>query len=102
MSKLLDNVNSTTQGQPVSSNGSQLTLSVWADDFDGGTVSIEVSPDNGSTFIPWSIESGTLANFTSNTSINIGVIGIGLLIRAVFTEGAQSSEVPSNVNAQIF
>lgn len=39
--------------------------------FGGGTVSIQASPDNGTTFITLNNEAGTAATFTANGMMNL-------------------------------
>ena len=96
MTKLLDKVSVDTDGDGVPGYGAGKALAIWADDYGGGTVSIEFSPDNGSTWILGTF-GGNPAQFTENTAKYILKIGQGEQIRATLT-GSSSA---SNVNAQI-
>lgn len=97
MTKLLDNVSVDTEGTPVVSDGSNKTLSVWATNFGGGSVTIQGSPDGGVTWITLTY-GGNPTIFTSNTIRLIDRIGHGMLTRAILT----GSSGAVNVNAQLF
>jgi len=95
--KLLDNVSVNTEGEPYKGLGAGMALDIWAEDFGGGTVNIELSPDNGTTWIMGSF-GGNPSSFTENKALYIIKIGIGELIRATLT-GATGA---SNVNVMLF
>lgn len=94
--KLLDNVSVDVSGDPIEGLGAGMALDIWATSFGGGSVSIELSPDNGTTWITASY-GGNPATFTENTAKYIVKIGLGELIRATLT----GSTGASNVNAQL-
>ena len=97
MTKLLDNVSVDTVGDPQQGEGGSKQISVWADDFGGGSVTIEISPDNGHT---WNIliYLGNPAIFTSNIDFFLFKFAQGVLLRAVLA----GSSGAVNVNADIY
>lgn len=95
--KLLDNVSVDTDGTPDKGLGQGMGLTIWATSFGGGAVNIELSPDNGVTWV-LATYGGNPASFTSNITKYIVKIGQGQLIRATLT----GSSGASNVNAMIF
>jgi len=97
MTKLLDNVSVDTEGTPARGDGAGKGLAIWADDFGSGSVNIELSPDNKTTWILATI-GGNPASFTSNAVRYIIKIGQGQWIRATLTGSTDAS----NVNAEIF
>ncbi|KKM04824.1 hypothetical protein LCGC14_1760320 [marine sediment metagenome] len=98
MTFLLESVSVDTDGTAVNADGSNKTLCVWGTDFGGGTVSIEGSPDNGTTWILLQLINGADAQFTANTFKVIDRLGQGTLIRATLT----SSSGADDVNAALF
>jgi hypothetical protein len=96
MTKLLDNVSVDTNGDGVRGDGAGKALVIWADNFGGGSVNIEFSPDAGTTWVIGTI-GGNPASFTANTTKYIVKIGQSEQIRATLT----GSTGASNVNAQI-
>lgn len=95
--KLLDNVSIDTDGEPYRGLGAGMAIDIWADDFGGGSVNLELSPDNGNTWIIGEY-GGNPASFSTNIAKYIVKIGIGELIRATLT----GSTGASNVNAMLF
>ena len=97
--KLLDAVDANTTGasfEIVGNNARGSTQSfrsvfVYADSWGGGTVTIQVSPDNGSNWFTARLDDSTQASFTASDMKNALIRGT--LIRAILT-GATS---PSNV-----
>ncbi len=97
MITLLSSLGSNGSGTPVIVTVYPMILSVWADDFDGGTVSIEATPDDGTTWIPITRNGFALA-YTSNMIDQIsGLIPQGVSIRATLS----GAGTPVNVNAAL-
>lgn len=94
---LLNAVTEDTNGTPVSADGGSKTLVVWSTDFGGGTVTVQVSPDAGTTWIPLA-QSGVALAFTANGAHIIDRLGQGLLVRAVLS----GSTTPDAVSAALF
>jgi glutamate dehydrogenase/leucine dehydrogenase len=97
MKYLLQNVAANATGTGVSSTGAKKNLVVWGTDFGGGTVTIQGSPDGGTTWVPYT-QDGTLQAFTANNFTTLGPFGQGLLIRAVLSDAVN----PVAVNAGLF
>lgn len=97
MPYLLKNVSVDTDGEPVKGDGSKYELDIWATDFGGGTVNIEISPDNGTTWI-LATYGGNPASFSVNSTLHIENIAFGELVRATLT----GSSGANNVNAVIY
>jgi hypothetical protein len=97
MTKLLDNVSVDTVGDPIQGDGGSKQISVWATDYGGGEVAIEISPDNGTT---WNtlIYNGSPAVFSSNIDIFLFKFAQAVLMRAVLS----GSSGAINVNADIY
>jgi hypothetical protein len=101
MIKLLNDVNQNTTGTGIETDGSSKTLLVWVTavtgSFGGGSVTIEASGDNGTTWIPLTI-GGNVVAFTANAVEAIDYLGQNMFIRASLS-GATN---PLHVNAAIF
>lgn len=95
--RLLDSVIVDTVGTPIDGDGASKQISVWATSFGGGSVAIQISPDNGTTW-NYLIYNGNPAVFTTNADIFDYKFSIGTLMRAVLTESTGAS----NVCAEIF
>lgn len=95
--RLLENVSVDGAGQAFAVDGGDYTLSVWATSFGGGTVTIEGSPDNGTTWIEFTDWGGTSA-FGSNIWKETGKLRSGILVRAVLNGSAGAVDV----NAKLF
>lgn len=93
---LLDAVDTNTDGAGFDTDGATKTLVVWGDDFGGGTVTVQGSPDKGTTWITLTITGSPVA-FTANAIRFLERLGQGLQVRATLT-GATS---PSNVSAAL-
>lgn len=93
---LLNNVNGDFDGVGVGADGGAKTVIIRADDFGGGTVTLQGSDDNV-TFITLTI-GGAVATFTANAIRVIDHMGQGSFIRATLT----GSTSPSNVRVKIF
>lgn len=97
MTFLLENVSTDTSGSKVDIGiGSKKTISIWATNFGAGTVSLQVSPDNGTNWILLKKIDGTDATFTSNDHIVVDSIGEGNGVRAVLS-GSDGSTSGVNV-----
>lgn len=91
---LLENELSDVDGDSVTTNIYPKIICVWADDFGGGTVTIQTTPDAGTTWIDIPNSS-----YTTNTVANIsGRIPQGFPIRAKLS----GSTSPVNVNAVLY
>ena len=79
-------------------DGAEPLIAVWATSFGGGTVTIQVSPDDGTTWITMKkLLDGSAATYTSNTTDLLEDIAAGYLIRATLT----GSTAASNVNCDL-
>jgi hypothetical protein len=63
---LLNGVTADTNGTGVHPVSGPMTLWIWSTDFDSGTVTIQASPDGGTTWITLTVD-GSAAAFTANT-----------------------------------
>jgi hypothetical protein len=98
MINLLNAVDVDTDGSLVTASVYPKIIAVWADDFGGGTVNIETSPDSGTTWIPIT-RGGVALTYTANSVDQIsGLIAQGFPIRATLT----GSTSPSNVSAALY
>ncbi len=97
MTWLLTDVSVDANGTAVESDGAGKLLVVWATDFGSGTVTIQVSPDGGTTWIALLVI-GTAVAFTANAAQFLDWIGQGLQIRAVLS----GSSGADSVNARLF
>jgi hypothetical protein len=97
MTMLLQSVSVDTNGTGIPADGGSKTLSIWADNFGGGSVTIQGSPDGGTTWITLTY-GGNPAVFTSNTVRLINRLGQGMQVRATLT----GSSGASNVNADLY
>lgn len=97
MPYLLKNVSVDTDGDLIKGDGSKYELDIWATSFGGGTVNIEISPDNGTTWI-LATYGGNPASFSENKALHIEKVAHGEYIRATLT----GSTGADNVNAIIF
>lgn len=95
---LLQNVNSNSNGAMVIPSFRPLIVAVWATDFSSGTVTLEATPNGGSTWIPLT-RNGVVVQYTANSIDSIsGLIPQGMPIRAVLS----GAGTPSNVNAVLY
>lgn len=90
--KLLDAVDVDTVGSGEPGAGGPYNLTVFADNFGGGTVSIEISDDNGSHWVPVTFL-GVALLVTTDTSLLINKISQGQLIRASLSGSSGASNV---------
>lgn len=93
---LLESVDADVNGMAVPVIGGPMTLWVYGTDYGGGTVSIEATPDNGTTWIALTID-GSPAAFTANALRVIEGLSDGVQIRAILS-GATD---PDNVNVRV-
>lgn len=71
---------------PLLHDGQVPILSIWATDFDGGSVTIQASPDGGLTWItPFDKRTDAAAVYTANTLAELYEICQSLQIRATLT-----------------
>jgi hypothetical protein len=95
---LLNSVSADTTGQGICGNKKKLVAYVWATNFGGGTVTIECSPDQGTTWFTCKhLADDGDATFTSNGYVDLQPVGSDAWIRAVLS----GSTSPSNVNARV-
>jgi hypothetical protein len=100
MQFLLQNVSVDTVGNGVLADGSNKTLVIWATaggSFGGGTVTINGSPDGGTTWITLTYN-GSHAIFTSDIVLLADRLCTGMMFQAVLS----GSSGAANVNAAIF
>ena len=78
--KLLDGVSVDTDGSAFTADGGPKNVLVWATDFGSGTVAIEISPDNGTTwyypsdlYIDWGSNSPDYNNEIADSNGYFGV-----------------------------
>lgn len=91
---LLNGISVNTTGSAKNTTGSGQNICVWATNFGGGSVTVQVSPDSGTTWITITYN-GAPAIFTSNSVFYCERISTELLVRAVLS-GASGA---INVNA---
>lgn len=96
--RLLENVTTDTIGDWFTVDGGSYSAVVWADNFGGGQVVLEASPDNGFTAIPLTDWSNIVVAFTVNNVRGLDYIGGGLKVRAVLSGSAGAV----NVNAGLY
>lgn len=77
-------------------DGANSLISIWGN-FGGGTVTLQGSPDNGTTWIDLEISTGVAASFTVNSNISLSIWNKGFAIRAILT-GSTSP----NINVKAF
>lgn len=94
---LLENISIDTDGVGIPADGGSKTLAIWADDFGGGSVTIQGSPNGGNTWVTLTY-GGNPAIFTENTVRLVNRLGQGMQIRATLT----GSTGASNVNADLY
>jgi len=97
MTMLLQDVSVDTVGVGQLGDGGSKVLAVWATSFGGGSVTIEGSPDGGTTWIVLTY-GGNPAVFTSNIILTLDRIGQGMMVRAVLA----GSSGASHLNADLF
>lgn len=97
MTWLLTDVSVDVNGTAIESDGAGKLLIVWATDFGGGTVTVQVSPDGGTTWIALLVI-GTAVAFTANAAQFLDRVGQGMQIRAILS----GSSGASAVNARLF
>lgn len=85
-----------TDPTPIQADGAVKAVAVWGN-FGSGTVTLQGSPDNGTTWITLKKTDGSDATFTANAIEKINVLKNGLFLRATLS-GATSP----NVNAKVF
>ncbi len=90
--RLLDNANADTTGSPVTGSGASKSITVFADNFGGGTVTLELSDDNGGHWVPVTQE-GTAVTFVENTSAFLRKLAQGQKIRAKLSGSSGASNV---------
>ena len=90
--KLLDAVSTDTIGTGVAMDGSGRVLTVYGDNLGGGTISLDISDDNGVHWVPVTYNASPLL-LTSFTSREIVRLAQGQLIRASLTGSTGASNV---------
>jgi len=99
---LLENITAdgTTTGNGVIADGGSKTIAAWSptNNFGGGTVAVEFSPDNEVTWIPLKRIDNTVVTFTTNDAEMVSRLGQGMKIRGELT-GATN---PDNVSLKIW
>lgn len=94
---LLNGVTEDINGTGIAADGSKHSFAIWSTDFGGGSVSLQASPDGGTTWITLII-GGAAATYSANTVGVIDYLGPGMLIRAILA----SSTSPDAVYTRLF
>ena len=94
---LLESVSADTNGTGVKCSGRAYTVAIWGTDFGSGSVTLQASPDGGTTWITLTI-GGSPATFTANAVRVIDHLGAGILVRAILS----GSTSPDSVNVAVF
>jgi hypothetical protein len=97
MTWLLEDISADANGTGVNADGGGKTVSIWATNFGGGTVTIQGSPDGGTTWITLT-EGGVAVAFIANAVRYIDRLGIGMQIRATLVGSAGAD----SVNVKLF
>jgi hypothetical protein len=93
---LLDKVDVDTDGNAVTTVTQPKVLVVWATSYGSGTVSFQISPDSGATWITPSI-GGTPCEYTADVVTNLPPIGQGMQVRAVLTGSSGANDVSAAI-----
>lgn len=94
---LLDGVSVDTTGTGISGNGTNLIVYVWGTDFGGGTVNIQCSPDEGTTWFDCQKKSGLIAGSTAKDCFQLQPLANNVLIRAVLSGATNPVGVSTKV-----
>lgn len=92
MTFLLEDVDVDTNGTGVYGDGGPKPIAIWATNFGGGTVTIQGSPDAGTTWVTLTVDAVD-ATFTANAIRYVVRIGRGMQIRATLTGSAGADSV---------
>ena len=92
MSFLLENVSVDTTGAGIQGDGGNKGISIYATSFGSGNVSLEISPDEGTTWInvPYN---GVPSAFTTNVDLLLLTLRQEWIIRAKLTGSSGASGV---------
>jgi hypothetical protein len=91
---LLSNVSVNTTGTGVAASGANMKIAIFATSFGSGTVTIEGSPDGGTTWIGLTQQyTNSAATATANAFITCNPIGPQLMVRAKLTGATGASGV---------
>ena len=90
---LLDNVGSNSISSTFKSAGGKAVVNVRANDFGGGTVTIEQASANDSLNRFLTLENGSFDTSTGGGSINLDYLPSGVLIRAQLASSSGASNV---------
>lgn len=85
MKFLLQNVSANATGTAVENSGEEAILAIFATSFGGGTVTVEGTPNGGTTWITLTKKDGNPATFTANAFAVCFKIAQGYQIRARLT-----------------
>lgn len=85
-------IDADASGDAIGWNGGEGTLVVWATAFGGGTVTLELSPDEGTTWIAVGTETTLTANGAAGFKLAAGV-----QIRATLSGSAAADAVRARV-----
>lgn len=89
---LLENVSVDTVGTPVKGDGGNKSLTAWGN-FGGGSISLEISDDNGANFVPLTESGGLAVSLISSSSRLINKIPMTQIIRASLIASSGASGV---------
>lgn len=97
ITKLLDAVDVDTNGAGVSGDGARRLCHIYAVAFGGGTVTLQMSTNGGTTWTTLIQADGTDAAFTAAVVIEIALISQSVLIRATLTGSGGASDVTAEL-----
>lgn len=93
-STLLDSVSADATGTGICANQKHLVVYVWGTDFGGGTVTIQCSPDMGTTWFTCKhAADDDNATFISSEYVELQPIGNGAWIRAILSGATNPVDV---------
>lgn len=94
--KLLENQTANGRGTEVKTDGGNKTFAVWGT-FDGATVTLQGSPDDGGTWITLTI-GGAPAAFTADAIRLVDRLGQGMRVSCIVSSVGASTDI----NAEIY
>ncbi len=97
MIKLLTAASTNGSGPPVTTDGGAKTLMIYATNFGAGTVTVEASPGDSTTWVGLAI-AGSTAGYTGNAVRMVDFLAPGMQVRATLA----TSTGASNVNVVLF
>lgn len=95
--KLLDAVDTDTNGTGVAGDGAERLCHIYGTDFDGGTVTLQMATDGGTVWTTILQADGSAAAFTAAVFVLIAPYSPSVLLRATLT----GSTTPVDVTAEL-